>query len=708
VLQLRRLISLCLSISLIFGEIVTSTHSYASSTDSDLTSTARRRHRPAHEDVNNSDLDVEKAEQKLLKEKFHKENKKKLGTSICCGMTSFVFLAGYMGLWIMSHTPQPLSSSKIYHVEDLTKILNQQRSFTNSAAFSTLQYTVLFMAVGTMIVSVYKLWQVRDRLPSSKDLKRKGKELSIDAGLTFLYGYSTVLLRTVPKSYNAINKLTRTNQDSTVFRPSQGSTKIKNFPEGWDLWEELYHLLRIREAPLIRRLVSLKPASEELKVYEKNPPKELKARQPIFDGSDLHFCPVDLAFLLNLRSFYEIRLRGAHLEDQQLNLIKYYSFALEKLDIRDNPNISIDSLLDSVVWAVAPQHTRGIVGFDKMRSIVFDAREDLICDKGLLLGLKLPTRRKLRVSGELTRKDELESFLNRNFYYYNQGALNSSLPQELTNILRHNSKRNLQNSYVEKGYRDGGPEINYERHKPFNIIREVIHYILEVGSKDTFYLIEYDDNNKPVLYRSPAQQLKSFGDTLPASSLEARLISSKTRDYRVTSDRIFGKVRKNSKTLEEGVRYLEEDVLSANSRGAYLIEYDSAGNHIFYGAHSIFQYHDQNDIWFTPSTIYLPNTFKHNYDLRLYLRERHKIYKASNPDNLMSGEVKEITSFVKVDLKDGFIVLADELKHLDKHHMTVKKLEELALLTEVRLIETLTECGFLTSLQLEVKDNSWY
>ncbi len=276
----------------------------------------------------------------------------------------------------------------------------------------------------------------------------------------------------------------------------------------------------------------------------------------------------------------------------------------------------------------------------------------------------------------------------------------------MTNILRHNSKRNLQNSYVEKGYRDG-PEINYERHKPFNTIREVIHYILEIGSKDTFYLIEYDENNKPVLYRSPAQQLKRVED-MSASSSETRLISSKTRDYRVTSDRIFGKLRKNSKTLEEGIQYLEEDVLSANSRGAYLIEYDSNGNHIFYRAHSIFQYHDQNDIWFTPSTIYLPNTFKDSYDLRLYLRERHKIYKVSNPDKLMAGEVKEITSFIKIDLKDGFIVLADELKHLDKHHVTVRKLEELGLLTEVRLIETLTECGFLSSLQLEVTDKTWF
>lgn len=695
-LQLRRLISLCLSISLIFGEIATSTHSYASFADSDLTSTARRR-RPTE-----ADIDVEKADRALLIKENREENKNHLRY----GMASFVLLASYMVLWNMSHTPQTLSPSKMYHVDDLTKILNQQRSFTNSDAFSTLQYSILFMAVGTMMMSVYKLWQVRDTLPSSKDVKRKGKEWSIDAGLAFLYGTSTIFLGTVPKSYHAIHNLMRKNQDSPVFRPSRGSSKTESFSEGWDLKEDIYHLLRIRQIPLIRRFARLKPASWEYLVYEKNPPKELQAKQPIFDGSDLHFCPVDLAFILNLRSFYEIRLRRSNLQDQQLNLIKYYSSALEKLDIRDNPNISMDSLCDSVVWAVAPQHTRGIVGFDKIRSIIFDAREDLICDKGLLLGLKLPTRRKLRVSGELTRKDELESLFNRHFYYYNQGALNSSLPRELTNILSHHSKRNLQNSYVEKGYRDG-PEINYERHKPFNTIREVIHYILEVGLKDTFYLIEYDENNKPVLYRSPAQQLKRVED-MSASSSETRLISSKTRDYRITSDRIFGKLRKNSKTLEEGIQYLEEDVLSANSRGAYLIEYDSDGNHIFYGAHSIFQYHDQNDIWFTPSTIYLPNTFKDCYDLRLYLRERHKIYKASNPDKLMAGEVKEITSFIKIDLKDGFIVLADELKHLDKHHVTVRKLEELGLLTEVLLIETLTGCGFLSSLQLEVTDKTWF
>ncbi len=707
-LQLRRLISLCLSISLIFGEIIISNPSYASFADSDPNYNARRRHSPADEAVRDSDIDVEKAEQKLLKEKFLKENKEKFHAFIGYGMASIALLVSYKMLSDMSYMPQTLSSSKMYNVDDLTTILNQRHSFTNSNAFNTLQYSILFIAVGTMMMSVSKLWQVRDKLPSSKVLKRKGKDFSIDAGMTLLYGASSVLLKTVPKSYNVLHNLTRTNQELPVFRPVQGTTKVESFSEGWDLREDIYHLLRIREIPLIRRLVRLKPASEEFIIYEKNPPKELKARHLIFDGSDLHFCPVDLAFLLNLRAFCEIRLRRSNLKDQQFNLIKYFSSSLERLDISENPNISMDSLLDSVVWAIAPQHTRGIVGFDKIRSIVFDAREDLICDKGLLIGLKLPTRRKLRVSGELTRKDELRKLFDRHFHYFNQDTPNSSLPEDLVKILGRNPKRNLQNSYVEKGYRDG-PEINYERlSQSFNTIREVINYILGVGSKDAFYLIEYDDNNKPVLYRSPAQQLKSIEETSTASSSETKIISSKTKDYRLTSDRIFGKLRKNSKTLEEGIQYLEKDILSAKSRGAYLIEYDSAGNPIFYGAHSIFQYHDQNDVWFTPSTIYLPNIFKDRYDSRLYLREKHKIYKASDPDKLMAGEVSAITSFIKVDLKEGFIVLADELKHCDKQHMTVRKLEELGLLTEVRLVETLTECGFLKSLQLEVVDNSWY
>jgi hypothetical protein len=270
----------------------------------------------------------------------------------------------------------------------------------------------------------------------------------------------------------------------------------------------------------------------------------------------------------------------------------------------------------------------------------------------------------------------------------------------LAEILGKNSKRNLQDSYIEKGYRNDSSEIKYtSSQESFLSIREVMSYINGLNSKDVFYLIEHDDQNKLVLYRSGPQKPQPSEDASPVSPAERGLRSSKQKYYRVTNERIFGEFQKNFETFEESITYLEKDILSENKRGAYWVEYNSAGKQIFHGSHSVFQYHDQKDVLFTPSTIYLPNAFKDHYDVRLYLRGSHRIYKTANPDKLMPDEVKEIGSFIKVDVREGLIVLANELKHYDKHQYSVKNLEKSGLLTEVRLIETLTRGGFLQSLQ---------
>jgi hypothetical protein len=691
VVQLRFFMSVCLSISLVLGQLSCVNITYASSQFIDSgpgpSHTARHRKEAGHPSVValTPELDVEKAEAALLRQQFREENKGQWNTFVRAGIAFFVLWTSYMMLWNFEHTPQKLSSSRPYDPEHFKQAYTRQNSFTNSSAYAALEYGSLIATFIAFSISIYAFLQVRDTLPSAKELKKISKGRAFGASMTFLEKCAKVLT-VVPTVNQALKTKLRptSEQEEVIIRPPHGSTRAEDLSLKRQTLEDIAQLFRWRDYPLVGRFLKLTPASLEFKKYEEGFAEKYNAKRNIFDGSELDLCSKDLAFFLSLINFYKIDLRNSHLTDQHATLLKNYSLSLEELDIRQNPTISLESLLDNVVWAIAPQHTRGIIGFPKLRTIIFDAREDLICERGLLLGLYLPGGRKIRVSGELTHKDELREFFNRDFNYFNGATSNSSLPEELTKIMRTNESPSitmLKDSYKEKVYK--------------GTISNIVMHLYQTCDPNFFYIIESEGQNSFVFY-STVRQVSAF-----VSPDQARA-SFNPQYYRMRPERIFGAIFDKIKSQEEMTHYLEKNFQKKGGLKSILIEFDSSRQPNLYGSEVVFHYHDQSNIWLTPSMIYLPIIFKDKYDIRLYLKNIHRLYNRANPDKLMTNEFRMINSFVKTDLREGFVVLCEELKHCDKQHKSVKKLEEEGLVTEVRRIEALVRSGFLSGLQLEV------
>jgi len=713
VLQFKFLISLRLPISLIYGLIISTSVTYAANdlegeidvekAEPSPSTLTRQRFKGSSSVAAQHQKDEEetKKAEKKLQDAFRKENKDHLNYFINYGMIGLGLAGSTMMLWNIEHSPEQARSSWTYTEADWINLQNQQSTFTNSGAFSTLQYIATALTVSSFGKSIYALMQMKDSLPSAKELKIKGKAFTWDACWVGMNGLVCGGFKGLPQLWKLTTTIFSQGDNEAYFRPLHGSTNFEELPHYKVSLGTFLRFFGGAELSLNHRL--FKPVSKEFQEYMSNPPKAFSAKRLTLDLSDLRFSRQDFAYLVTLNNITELCLRNCGLTEEHTELLYFVAgTSIEKLDIRENPRLSVNELWEIIKWAVAPQNLRGIYGFGRLESIEFDARDDLINQYEYFTRLELPERRRIKASGELTRIDELNKFFNRRFYYFNKTPLSNYLPPELEKIAKQPQKRphteeEFRAFYKEKNFTQM-LEVRFQKEQPvFTTDGEIINHIHSLSKRkkrNACFLVKPGLEDHPLLYMAKAFGLNS---------------SFREKDYILTSDRIF---RKTSYILEEtDTDYLIKQANAArvmDKNISYVLEYKSNGNRMLYTSDVIFGHYNMKDIWFTPYAIYLPTQYRDNHDIRIYLSSRYRMYKIAVSNKLLDDYTQDISSFMTVDLSQNPVVLAEEFHHFSKNRFYLPaELEVQGLLTEVNLIKSLVRCNFLKSLKFDIIDKSW-